>query len=170
MKSCLTMCILAAGIAIARVEPPLPAWEAEELSQLMEDRWMAGGVFVNFENMERMMQGTAAETKESIPDGERESARAFPRKKKVSETPSEIPSWMRLVGGIAAAGFGGLLILWCAVAWWRNRVRFRFPEFEVEPRLGGSHAAGIGAVISFGSSAVPPAMQRNRVPDYMRRA
>jgi hypothetical protein len=170
MKSCLTMCILAAGIAIARVEPPLPAWEAEELSQLMEDRWMAGGVFVNFENMERMMQGTAAETKESIPDGESESARAFPRKKKVSETPSEIPSWMRLVGGIAAAGFGGLLILWCAVAWWRNRVRFRFPEFEVEPRLGGSHAAGIGAVISFGSSAVPPAMQRNRVPDYMRRA
>jgi hypothetical protein len=168
MKSCLTMCILAAGIAIARVEPPLPAWEAEELSQLMEDRWMAGGVFVNFENMERMMQGTAAETKESIPDGE--SARAFPRKKKVSETPSEIPSWMKLVGGIAAAGFGGLLILWCAVAWWRNRVRFRFPEFEVEPRLGGSHAAGIGAVISFGSSAVPPAMQRNRVPDYMRRA
>jgi hypothetical protein len=118
--------------------------------------------------MERMTKGTAAETMESIPDGE--SARAFPRKKKMPEESPEIPSWMKLAGGILAAGFGGSLTLWCAVAWWRSRVRFRFPEFEIEPRLGGGHAAGIGAVISFGSPAIPPAMQRNRVPDYMRRA
>ncbi len=342
MRSCLTILILAAGMAMARVEPPLPAWDAEERSKMMEDGWMAGGVLLNFESipeedegdelpssiedptaeelaeapederevaeeylaayfeakppghlvdpqgllatrerkdleafldyhagdssidifvyvfgadqripgdvreeeiverlysvgkpaaviyyyvgapqrsamylspvitdavsaaeqrralessvmqafgstipfdqfeaflvqmsiriywMERMTQGTAAETKESIPDGE--SARSFSRKKKVPNEVTEIPSWMKLVGGIIAAGFGGLLTLWCAVAWCRSRVRFRFPEFEVEPRLGGSHAAGIGAVISFGSSAVPPAMQRNRVPDYMRRA
>jgi hypothetical protein len=71
---------------------------------------------------------------------------------------------------LLAAGFSVLLALWSAVTWWRGRARFRFPEFEVEPRLGGSHAAGIGAVISFGSSAIPPALQRNQVPDYMRRA
>ncbi len=81
-----------------------------------------------------------------------------------------LPDWIKQGGMVAVAVFGGLLVLWFAVAWWRGRARFRFPEFEVEPRLGGSHAAGIGAVISFGSSAVPPAMQRNRVPDYMRRA
>ncbi|MES2438691.1 MAG: hypothetical protein V4584_06485 [Verrucomicrobiota bacterium] len=54
--------------------------------------------------------------------------------------------------------------------WLRLRARYRFPEFEVEPRLGGSHAAGVGAVISFASAAVPPASQRDQVPDYLRRA
>lgn len=118
--------------------------------------------------MERMTKGTAEETMESIPDGE--NARSFSRKKAVLEKAPEIPSWMKLVGAVMAAGFGGLLVLWSAVTWWRGRARFRFPEYEVEPRLGGSHAAGIGAVISFGSPAIPPALQRNQVPDYMRRA
>lgn len=54
--------------------------------------------------------------------------------------------------------------------WLRVRARYRFPEFEVEPRLGGAHAAGVGAVISFSSAAVPPASQRDQVPDYLRRA
>ena len=121
MKSCLTIFILAAGIAIAR----------DERSQLMEDGWMAGGVFVNLENMERMMQGTAAETKESLPDGE--SARAFPRKKKVSEMPSEIPSWMKLVGGIAAAGFGGWRYSGVGPAGCSGRSGRRW-RFQIPPR------------------------------------
>jgi hypothetical protein len=54
--------------------------------------------------------------------------------------------------------------------WMRRRARYRFPAFDVEPRLGGAHAAGIGAVISFASAAVPPASQRDQVPDYLRRA
>lgn len=54
--------------------------------------------------------------------------------------------------------------------WLRFRARYRFPEFDVEPRLGGAHAAGVGAVISFVSAAVPPASQRDQVPDYLRRA
>jgi hypothetical protein len=53
--------------------------------------------------------------------------------------------------------------------WLRRRARYHFPEFEVEPRLGGAHAAGIGAVISFASAAVPPASQRDQVPDYLKR-
>lgn len=55
-------------------------------------------------------------------------------------------------------------------AWLRRRARYRFPDFEVEPRLGGAHAAGVGAVISFASAALPPASQRDQVPDYLRRA
>ena len=70
---------------------------------------------------------------------------------------------------VGVAVCGGLLAVWSLVMCWRSRLRFRFPEFEVEPRLGGGHAAGIGAVISFSSSAVPPARQRDQVPDYMRR-
>lgn len=54
-------------------------------------------------------------------------------------------------------------------SWLRRRARYHFPELDVEPRLGGPHAAGIGAVISFASAAVPPASQRDQVPDYLKR-
>ena len=54
--------------------------------------------------------------------------------------------------------------------WLKRRARYHFPDFDVEPRLGGAHAAGVGAVISFASAAVPPASQRDQVPDYLRRA
>jgi hypothetical protein len=118
--------------------------------------------------MERMADGTAVETMEAIPDGER--SRPLAEKVDMVEKPMEIPSWVITVGAAAGAGTLVLLALWGAVIWWRSRARFRFPEFEVEPRLGGNHAAGIGAVISFSSSAIPPATQRNQVPEYMRRA
>lgn len=70
------------------------------------------------------------------------------------------------------AGIGGglLVVLLGAAAWFRRNARYQFPDFEVEPRLGGAHAAGVGAVISFASAAVPPASQRDQVPDYLRRA
>lgn len=54
--------------------------------------------------------------------------------------------------------------------WLQSRARYHYPEFEVEPRLGGGHAAGVGAVISFASATLPPASQRDQVPDYLRRA
>jgi hypothetical protein len=64
----------------------------------------------------------------------------------------------------------GTLLVGLTMTWWlRRRARYYFPEFEVEPRLGGDHAAGVGAVISFASAAVPPASQRDQVPDYLRR-
>lgn len=49
----------------------------------------------------------------------------------------------------------------------RSRRRYRFPDFEIPARLGGSHGAGIGAIISFGSSAQSPSSQRQEVPDYL---
>lgn len=70
----------------------------------------------------------------------------------------------------AAVLLGVLLAVIGFNQWLRLRGRYRFPEFEVEPRLGGAHAAGIGAVISFASSALPPASQRDQVPDYLWRA
>jgi hypothetical protein len=69
----------------------------------------------------------------------------------------------------AAVFLGILLTFFVFTRWLRHSARYRFPEFEVEPRLGGAHAAGVGAVISFASSAVPPASQRDQVPDYLRR-
>lgn len=70
-----------------------------------------------------------------------------------------------------AGMLGGIVMVALAMgAWMKRRARYRFPDFEVEPRLGGAHAAGVGAVISFASAAVPPASQRDQVPDYLRRA
>jgi hypothetical protein len=83
-------------------------------------------------------------------------------------------AWVRALSGRVAAPVGVLFaVLLVAAAgmnrWLRMRTRYKFPDFDVEPRLGGAHAAGIGAVISFASAAVPPASQRNQMPDYLRR-
>ena len=64
----------------------------------------------------------------------------------------------------AGLGFGALLIAYGINRWLRFRARYRFPVLAVEPRLGGDHAAGIGAIITFASSALPPAAQREQVP------
>ena len=74
---------------------------------------------------------------------------------------SALPAAVLLGALLTASGFN---------CWLRLRGRYRFPEFEVEPRLGGAHAAGVGAVISFASAALPPARQRDQVPDYLWRA
>lgn len=67
-------------------------------------------------------------------------------------------------GGIMASA---LLIVAGGLSIARHRARFRFPSFDVPPRLGGSHAAGIGAVISFGSTTQSPSSQRNDMPNYL---
>lgn len=67
-------------------------------------------------------------------------------------------------------GVGALVAGWVLGVVMRRRARFRFPEFEIERRMGGDHAAGIGAVISFASASLPPSSQRDQVPDYLRRA
>jgi hypothetical protein len=65
---------------------------------------------------------------------------------------------------------GALLLAFALRIWLKRRARHFFPDFGVEPRLGGAHAAGVGAVISFASATVPPATQRDAMPDYLRRA
>ena len=68
----------------------------------------------------------------------------------------------------AATILGGFLAIAGLAYGLQGRSRYTFPEFRVEPRLGGNHAAGIGAVISFASAAVPPASQRDQMPDSVR--
>lgn len=70
----------------------------------------------------------------------------------------------------AGAVFGALFVGAVLISVLRMKRRYLFPEFDVEPRLGAAHAAGVGAVISFASAAVPPAAQRDQMPDYLRRA
>jgi hypothetical protein len=96
---------------------------------------------------------------------------------KKAKAPSTLEFWKEQAGlwveewwGGAALLLGAGLLISSFVAWMRSRVRYRFPDLEVEPRLGGQHAAGVGAVISFASAALPPASQKDQVPDYLRRA
>lgn len=68
--------------------------------------------------------------------------------------------------GAGAAGLFALLML----RWWLARRRtYRFPALDPPPRLGGLHAAGVGAVISFPNGGRPPTLQRDQMPDYLRR-
>lgn len=58
-----------------------------------------------------------------------------------------------------------------AVVWWRfqRRQTYLFPELEVKPLLAAPHAAGVGAVIHFGNATLPRSVQKEQVPDYLRR-
>jgi len=76
-----------------------------------------------------------------------------------------------ILGGLRWIVGGIFLVSTLPMIWWlrRLRARYRFPEFMVEPRLGGRHAAGVGAVISYLSPNVPPAAQRDQVLDDWQR-
>ena len=75
-----------------------------------------------------------------------------------------VPEWaggsVWAVSTVSVSAMVLLSFLW----WWRSRLKFHFPEAGVETRLGGRHAAGVGAVISFASSQLPPAIQREQTP------
>jgi len=63
----------------------------------------------------------------------------------------------------AAVALGLLLAGWLAGACLKRRVRYLLPVVIVEPRLGGDHAAGVGAVISFANAAVSLTSQRDQL-------
>lgn len=119
--------------------------------------------------MERMLRG-APGPEESVV----EVPRVLPAKQKGRKLTDQwremIVAWWEEWWGLAALGAGAVMLGSAFWAWMRSQVRMKFPEFEVEPRLGGTHGAGVGAVISFASAAVPPASQKDQVPDYLRRA
>jgi hypothetical protein len=118
--------------------------------------------------MERMMGG--GEAAGGVTPVTARLAKTVPKKSKLMENLQPVlESTKRFV--MPAAVIGGAIMAGLAMSsWLRRRARYRFPDFDVEPRLGGAHAAGVGAVISFASAAVPPASQRDQVPDYLRRA
>ncbi len=118
--------------------------------------------------MERMIGGThEAEDRPQV------AARPLLAKK----APGVLDAWKAKAIGwfetwwtALAIGTGSAFLIAALGMWMKARVRLRFPDLEVEPRLGGAHAAGVGAVISFASASLPPASQKDQVPDYLRRA
>lgn len=103
------------------------------------------------------------------------AATAHPKAKK-EKKPSKVElllnPWVEQAKPLArpaAITAGSLVTFILLTIWLRRRKRYRFPEIDVEPRLGGNHAAGIGAVISFASASLPPASQKDQLPEYLRR-
>lgn len=117
--------------------------------------------------MERMMDDASGKAPAEIPVEETAVVEVQEKKTNLMEM---IPEKFKGPALIAAAGLGSVVVLWVLILWVRSRSRYKFPEIEVEARLGGSHAAGIGAVVNFASPAVSPANQREQVPEYLRRA
>jgi hypothetical protein len=111
--------------------------------------------------MERSLTGESLSAATHAPANQTKHA-AEPRASLWSKIPK---NWITSAAYLVGVGVAGFLV----TMWFRYRARYRFPEFEVERRLGGEHAAGIGGVISFASAAAPPALQREQVPDYLRR-
>ena len=118
--------------------------------------------------MERLISGELPAHIKDLPAAPISQAKAKAAEKKVKFL--AIQNQM-LQFALPAGVVLGLLAMACV--FWRiarARARYHFPVLEVEPRLGGNHAAGVGAVISFASAAVPPASQRDQMPEYLRRA
>jgi len=112
--------------------------------------------------MERVMKGGAEAAVETA------APAASVAKEEKDDRKARLLAMARPWAMPAGAGAGGVLLLVLLGVAWKARARYRFPEFDVEPRLGGDHAAGIGAVISFSSPTLPPGRQRE-LPDYLRR-
>lgn len=116
--------------------------------------------------MERMLAGEPAAgdaPTHAVPAAIAQASAKSAKLLKLQETAAKF-------GAPAGMVLGAIVLVLGFNRWLRLSARYRFPDFEVEPRLGGAHAAGVGAVISFASAALPPASQRAQVPDYLRRA
>lgn len=118
--------------------------------------------------MERMVKLAAEEGTTVLPAEDLVDRSA--KEKVVEEGGTEISHWGKAAVGLVIVAFGSVMIALSLRFFLRRRARYLFPEFDIEPRMGGDHAAGVGAVISFSSSAVSPTNQRDQVPDYLRRA
>jgi len=117
--------------------------------------------------MERMIDGTASETMDTMPS---EASVVATQKKQSSRSRFDIPAWAWEAAWIGGGGLVFLAGVLGMIVWLHSRKRYTFPKLEVEQRLGGEHAAGIGALVSFSNSSLPPAKQRDQVSEIMRRA
>jgi hypothetical protein len=120
--------------------------------------------------MERMMGGAGEHAEAMALPDKAPMAAGRDRKSKLMKLIQPYLDQARPYAMQAGTGLAGLLLLLVLRSWMKWSARYRFPDFDVEPRLGGAHAAGVGAVISFTSAAVPPASQRDQTPEYLRRA
>lgn len=116
--------------------------------------------------MERMMDEASVKPVVQTPEAVLPNLQNVENEQDLLES---IPDQFREPALTAAGALGALVVLSALVLWLRSRARLKFPESAIEARLGGPHAAGVGAVVNFASPDVSPALQRKQVPDHLRR-
>lgn len=114
--------------------------------------------------MERAAGWASESTAPILP---RRSRPTKPAETSHSDALNAVKEWGARHGVITGLGVGAALLVAVTLMVQRRRNRGSFPVFEVAPRMGGAHAAGIGAVISFGSTTRSPSSQKNNLPDYL---
>ncbi|RTZ69008.1 MAG: hypothetical protein DSZ21_00680 [Tenericutes bacterium] len=93
-------------------------------------------------------------------------------KKAVSQPKKEKFNLMEVVQPYLLPTFLVLLAVGSLIAtliWWRRSRRYYFPVLNVPHRLGGEHAAGIGAVMRFYDKTESPNRQHREISDYLTR-
>jgi len=168
--------LLVAGVVSGAESPGLPKWNEGGRAN---NQVAAGSPLTGHEPRTTVDLAVAATTPgEELPEkfrgGGADTARGgtteFGKKTKTAEKKSSILEKLRPYSEMAvrfripAAVAAGLLAAgWLAGTCLRRRVRYRLPVMDVEPRLGGDYAAGVGAVISFASATVSLASQRDQL-------
>lgn len=110
--------------------------------------------------MERMLAGTANETMAEKPVNVVKAAETSEHDPKAGW---RFPAWLKDVKAYGIAGVAGLTILVFGFVWLRSRRRYTFPQVPVERRLGGEHAAGVGAVLTFSTAKHSLSEQRDQI-------
>ena len=85
----------------------------------------------------------------------------------VTEEPVQESKVLVLFGMLSVAML--FVGLWFARRKAQRKKSYLFPEVNVKPLLAAPHAAGVGAVIHFGNATMPPSVQKEQVPDYLRK-
>ncbi|MGJ8724565.1 MAG: hypothetical protein ACSHYB_08410 [Roseibacillus sp.] len=86
------------------------------------------------------------------------------------EKPEETGRESKVLAAFGMLSLGVLGVgIWLACRKAEKKKTYLFPEVEVKPLLAAPHAAGVGAVIHFGNATMPPSVQKDQVPDYLRK-
>lgn len=110
--------------------------------------------------MERVLKaGVVGEVLAVLPQVEKKVNKRKGSQEKIVEMWGYVSPHLLWVG-VGAAGLVGLVGIWGVRYVMRRRAACIFQVLEVEPRLGGGHGAGVGAVISFSRQSPSPSAQR----------
>lgn len=136
--------------------------KSEPASQLEN---FSTGLSIRLYWMEREL-AEAAGKGELVASGNQELLVVDAEENPIVKTPKKPKTLLTLV--LVSTGLVVIALWFFCLKAQRSR-SYLFPEVEVKPLLAAPHAAGVGAVIHFANDTLPPSVQKEQVPDYLRK-